>query len=70
VTIAVYEHLRAPQKIHFGVQTNLFDSGRRQEKAALAMAKAAFSFFGRMKILQLAAQRQFLEPPYRKSETK
>ena len=29
-----------PLKIHFGGQANLFDSGRRQAKAALASTKA------------------------------
>jgi hypothetical protein len=46
------------------VQANLFDSGRRQEKAALATAKADFPSLPEYKNLLLAAQKQFLEPPY------
>ena len=34
-------YLRAPLIIQFGVQANLFDSGQRQQKAALASTKAA-----------------------------
>jgi hypothetical protein len=54
----------APLKIHFGGQTNLFDSGRRQEKAALASAKADFPSLPEYKNLLLAAQKQLLELPY------
>jgi hypothetical protein len=35
---------REPLKIHFGGQANLFDSGRRQAKAALASTKADLPF--------------------------
>jgi hypothetical protein len=55
--------LRAPLKIHFGGQANLFDPGRRQTKAALATAKADLSSLPECKNLLLAAQKQFLEPP-------
>ncbi|MHC4324723.1 MAG: hypothetical protein ACYSUX_10660 [Planctomycetota bacterium] len=53
--------LRAPLKIHFGEQTNLFDSGLRQEKAALASAKADFPSLPEFKNLLLVAQKQLLE---------
>jgi hypothetical protein len=55
---------RAPLRIHFGGQTNLLDSGRRQEKAALASAKADFPSLPEYKNLLLAAQKQLLELPY------
>lgn len=55
--------LRAPLKIHFGGQANLFDSGRRQEKAALASTKADFPSLPEYKNLLLSAQKQLLEPP-------
>ena len=38
--LATKQRLRAPLTIHFGGQANLFDSGRRQAKAALASTKA------------------------------
>ena len=55
---------REPLKIHFGGQANLFDSGRRQEKAALASAKADFPSLPEYKNLLLAAQKQLLELPF------
>jgi hypothetical protein len=54
---------RAPLRIHFGGQTNLFDSGPRQEKTALALAKADFPSLPEYKNLLLAAQKQLLELP-------
>jgi len=54
---------RAPLKIHFGGQANLFDSGRRQEKSALASAKADFPSLPEYKNLLLTAQKQLLEKP-------
>ena len=56
-------NLREPLKIHFGGQANLFDSGRRQEKTALAKAKADFPSLPEYKNLLLAAQKQLLELP-------
>ena len=53
--------LRAPLKIHFGGQANLFDSGQRQEKAALASAKADFPSLPEYKNLLRAAQKQLLD---------
>ena len=55
--------LREPLKIHFGGQANLFDSGRHQEKTALALAKADFPSLPEYKNILLAAQKQLLEPP-------
>jgi len=55
--------LRAPLKIHFGGQANLFDSGRRQAKAALASTKADLLSLPEYKNLLLAAQKQLLELP-------
>jgi len=55
---------REPLKIHFGGQTNLFDSGRRQKKVALATAKPRFSSLPEYKNILLAAQKQLLEPPF------
>jgi hypothetical protein len=55
--------LREPLKIHFGGQVNLFDSGRRQAKAALASTKAELLSLPDIKNLLLAAQKQLLEPP-------
>jgi hypothetical protein len=56
-------YLREPLIIHFGGQANLFDSGRRQIKAALAMAKADLSSLPECKNILLAAQKQLLELP-------
>jgi len=56
-------HLRAPLKIHFGGQANLFDSGRRQAKAALASTKADLPSLPECKNLLLAPQKQLLELP-------
>ena len=56
-------YLREPLKIHFGGQAKLFDSGRRQEKAALASAKADFPSLPEAENLLLSAQKQLLEPP-------
>ena len=55
---------RAPLKIHFGEQAKLFDSGRRQEKATLASAKADFPSLPEAENLLLSAQKQLLEPPF------
>jgi hypothetical protein len=41
----------------------LFDSGRHQEKAALASTKADFPSLPEAENLQLSAQKQLLEPP-------
>jgi hypothetical protein len=57
--------LRAPLKIHFGGQANLFDSGQRQAKAALASTKADLPSLPECKNLHLAAQKQLLELPLR-----
>ena len=53
-----------PLKIHFVGQANLFASGRRQEKAAFASAKADFPSLPEIKNLLLVAQKQLLELPY------
>jgi hypothetical protein len=45
------------------VQANLFDSGRRQEKAALASTKADFPSLPEYKNLLLVAQKPLLELP-------
>ena len=55
--------LRAPLKIHFGGQANLFDSGRRQAKAALASTKADLPSLPEYKNFLPAAQKQLLELP-------
>jgi len=55
--------LREPLKIHFGVQANLFDSGLRQAKAALASTKAHLPSLPEYKNLLLAAQKQLLKLP-------
>jgi hypothetical protein len=60
--------IRAPLKIHFGVQANLFDSGRRQEKAALATAKADFPSLPESKNLLLAAQKQFFRATHKRND--
>jgi len=57
------QSLRAPLKIHFGEQANLFDSGRRQEKTALASTKADFPSLPEHQNLLLAAQKQLIELP-------
>ena len=49
--------------IHFGGQANLFDSGRRQIKVALAVAKTHFPSLPEYKNILLAAQKQLLELP-------
>ena len=54
-------HYRAPLIIHFAVLANLFDSGRRQAKAALASTKADFPSLPEYKNLLLSAQKQLLE---------
>ena len=54
---------REPLLIQFGVQANLFDSGRRQEKTALASTKADFPSLPEYKNPLLAAQKQLLELP-------
>jgi hypothetical protein len=55
--------LREPLKIHFGEQANLFDSELRQEKTALASAKADFPSLPEYKTLLPVAQKQLLELP-------
>ena len=55
--------LREPLRIHFGGQANLFDSGRRQKKVALATAKPRFSSLPEYKNLLLVNQKQLLELP-------
>ena len=57
------KYLRVSLKIHFGGQANLFDSGRRQAKAALASTKADLPFLPEYKNLLPAAQKQLLELP-------
>jgi len=49
--------------MHFGGPANLFDSGRRQEKAALASTKADFPSLPGYKNFLLAAQKQSTEHP-------
>ena len=56
-------NLGVPLKIHFGGQANLFDSGLRQGKSALASTKADFPSLPGIKNLLLAAQKQLLELP-------
>ena len=53
-------NLSGTSQIHFGGQAKLFDSGRRQEKAALASAKADFPSLPEVENLLLAAQKQLL----------
>ena len=55
--------LRAPLKIHFGGQANLFVPGRRQTNAALTSIKADLSSLPADKNLLPAAQKQLLELP-------
>ncbi len=55
--------LRAPLKTQFGVQANFFDSGLRQEKAALVSTKADSPSLPEFKNLLLSAQKQLLELP-------
>jgi hypothetical protein len=57
--------IREPLTIHFEGQANLFDSGRRQAKAALASTKADSPFLPEIKKLLLAAQKQLSELPFR-----
>ena len=54
-------NLSEPLKIHFGGQANLFDSGLRQKKQALASTKPDFSSLPEVENLLLAAQKQLLE---------
>jgi uncharacterized membrane protein len=63
VRFSLTDRLRAPLKIHFGGQANLFDSGQRQAKAALASTKANLPSLPECKNLHLAAQKQLLELP-------
>ena len=58
-----FQGLRVPLKIQFGVQANLFDSGRRQEEAALASTKADLPSLPECKNLLLVAQKQLIERP-------
>jgi hypothetical protein len=46
------------------VQASLFDSGRRQEEAALASTKADLPSLPEYKNLLLAAQKQLIELPF------
>jgi hypothetical protein len=46
------------------VRRALFDSGLRQKKQALALAKPDFSSLPEVENLLLAAQKQLLELPY------
>jgi hypothetical protein len=46
------------------VQANLFDSGRRQDKAALASTKADRPSLPEYKNLLLVAQKQLVELPF------
>jgi hypothetical protein len=55
---------REALRIHFGVQANPFDSGRRQEEAALASTKADFPSLPEYKNLLLSAQKQLIELPF------
>jgi len=57
------KYIRESLIIHFGGQTNLFDSGRHQKKQALASAKPDFSSLPEYENLLLAAQKQLLELP-------
>jgi len=57
--------IKGTSQIHFGVQANLFDSGRRQEKAALASTKADFPPLPEYRNLLLVAQKQSEELPLR-----
>jgi hypothetical protein len=50
--------------LDLAVRRALFDSERRQEKTALASAKADFPSLPEYKNLLLAAQKQLLELPY------
>ena len=52
--------LRAPLKIHFGGQANLFDPGLRQAKSALASTKADLPSLPETQNRRLAAQKQLL----------
>ena len=51
------QRYREPLKIHFDGQANLFDSDRRQAKAALASTKADLPSLSEIKNLLLAAQK-------------
>ena len=62
--LLIYKY-REPLTIHFGEQANLFDSGRRHVKTALALAKADLPSLSEYKNLLLAAQKQLLELPFR-----
>jgi hypothetical protein len=53
--------LRASLRIYFGAQANLFDSGRPQEKSALASNKADFTSVPECKNLLLVVQKQLLQ---------
>ena len=50
--------MRAPLKIHFGVQANLIEYGLRQAKADLASTKAHSPSLPEFNNLLLAAQKQ------------
>ena len=59
--------LREPPIIHFGGQANLFDSGLRQVKAALASTKAdlpSLPEYNPDTSGLLTAQKQLLELPF------
>ncbi len=63
LVLRIGKNVRAPLTIHFGGQANLFDSVRRQEKAALASAKSDLPSLPEYKNILLAAQKQLLELP-------
>jgi hypothetical protein len=69
-TVVCVPNLRAPLKIHFGGQANLFDSGLRQEKTALVSTKADFPSLPEYKNLLLSAQKQLLELPLNRKQLK
>jgi hypothetical protein len=56
-------NLSGTSKIHFGGHAKLFDSGRRQEKATLASAKADFPSLPEVENLLLAAQSNYQNYP-------
>jgi hypothetical protein len=63
-----YRTLRAPNlreslKIHFGGQTNLFDSGLHQAKTTLASTKADLPSLPEIKNFLLSAQKHLSELP-------
>ncbi|NQV34354.1 MAG: hypothetical protein HQ515_16795 [Phycisphaeraceae bacterium] len=61
--------IKGTSQIHFGVQANLFDSGRRQEKAALASTKADFPSLPECQNILLVAQKQLIELLFLQAKT-